>query len=147
MSNYTAEASETIAGLRHDLALAREELLGLREENDRLERILQAPLSMKDLRVAWEAAEAPTDGEPIRAGDVVIEKISTSAYAVMTPPPTCGLAGREFRVLSRAPKREPHENLADAIREVWPSAYAEIDIGSLAYALHERGVRVTGGDE
>ena len=107
----------------------------------------QAPLSLDSLAAAWEAAEVPTDGAPIRAGDVVIEKITAGAYAVMSPPPTCGLVGREFRVLSRAPKREPHENLADAIREVWPSAYAEIDIGSLAYALHERGVRVTGGDE
>ena len=115
----------------------------LREENYRLERILQTPLSLKDLQVAWEEAEVPTDGAPIRAGDVVIEKITVGAYAVMSPPPTCGLVGREFRVLSRAPKREPHENLADAIREVWPSAYAEIDIGSLAYALHERGVGIS----
>ena len=146
MSNYTAEASETIAGLRHDLALAREELLGLREENDRLERILQAPLSMKDLRVAWEAAEAPTDGEPIRAGDVVIEKISTSAYAVMTPPPTCGLAGREFRVLSRAPKREPWADLADALRgTVWERLSGDVD--GLAAAVHAAGWRKGGDDD
>ena len=103
----------------------------------------QAPLSLDTLAAAWEAAEVPTADAPIREGDVVIEKISASAYAVMSPPPTCGLAGREFRILSRAPKREPHENLADAIREVWPSAYDEIDIGSLAYALHERGVGVS----
>ena len=145
MNNYTAEGSETIAGLRHDLALAREELVDLRQENDRLERILQSPLSLKVLEVAWGAAEVPTDDAPIRKGDVVIEKISADAYAVMSPPPTCGLAGREFRILSRAP-REPWAGLADVLLSEGV-LYYRADADDCAKALHGRGVRMTGGDE
>lgn len=116
----------------------------LRQEIDRLERILQAPLSMKDLEVAWEAAEVPTDGAPIRSGDVVIEKISAGAYAVMSPPPTCGLVGREFRVLSRAP-REPWQDLADSLEaEVqWIDRFNAVDA---AQALHAAGWRKGGGE-
>lgn len=115
----------------------------LRQEIDRLERIIQAPLSLKDLEVAWEAAEV---SDECREGDVLIMQDPAEGYSVWRTGDADYLS-RSTRILSRAPKREPHENLADAIREVWPSAYDEIDIGSLAYALHERGVRVTGGEE
>ena len=106
------------------------------------------PVTMEALAAAWEAAEVPTDDEPIRAGDVVIEKISASAYAVMSPPPTCGLVGREFRILSRAP-REPWQDLADVLDEYRPTPDQLLGWGDdhLAAYLHERGVRVTGGDE
>ena len=107
----------------------------------------QAPLSLDTLAAAWEAAEVPTADAPIREGDVVIEKISASAYAVMSPPPTCGLAGREFRILSRAP-REPWQDLADvlggfAIHDHDGKEYPDV----LAQRLHERGVRMTRGEE
>jgi len=104
MSNYTAEASETIAGLRHDLALAREELEDLRQENDRLERILQAPLSLKDMRVAWAAAE---QADECRKGDVLILEASEgfNVYTAMGDGPLL-----HARILSRAPRAD----LADA---------------------------------
>lgn len=101
----------------------------------------QAPLSLESLAAAYEAAE---QADECREGDVLIStswkgagdfRVYSARSAKDLPP---GL-----RILFRAPRREPHENLADAIREVWPSAYDEIDIGSLAYALHERGVGIS----
>ena len=142
----TKKAHErTICELRHDLAVAREELVDLRWENRRLEAGAEGVVSLGGLKAAWEAAEVPTDGAPIRSGDVVIEKISAGAYAVMSPPPTCGLVGREFRVLSRAP-REPWQDLADLLR-AWDAEPADADADGMAKWLHERGVRVTGGEE
>ena len=143
MSDYTPDEAAAEAD-REQIERQRLALDDLREENARLERILQAPLTLKDMQVAWEAAEVPTDDAPIRKGDVVIEKISTSAYAVMTPPPTCGLAGREFRVLSRAP-REPWADLADSLEaEVqWIDRFNAVDAAQALYALGWR----KGGDE
>ena len=138
------EREATIRDLRHDLALAREELVGLRQENCRLDAEADGAISLDGLEVAWEAAEVPTADAPIREGDVVIEKISASAYAVMSPPPTCGLVGREFRVLSRAP-REPWADLADALRgTVWERLSGDVD--GLAAAVHAAGWR-KGGEE
>ena len=140
------EREATIRDLRHDLALARDELRtivdGLHAE---IREMAARPLTLDDLVDAWEAAEVPTDGAPIRSGDVVIEKISAGAYAVMSPPPTCGLVGREFRVLSRAP-REPWQDLADSLEaEVqWIDRFNAVDA---AQALHAAGWRKTGGDE
>ena len=104
MSNYTAEDVETIAGLQHDLTLAREELADLRQENDRLERILQTPFSLKDLRVAWAAAEQADD---CRKGDVLILEASDgfNVYTAMGDGPLL-----HARILSRAPRA----GLADA---------------------------------
>ena len=142
MSNYTAEDSETIARLRHDLALAREERVNLQEENDRLERILQAPLSLKDLEVAWEAAE---QADECRKGDVLVSKswkggdnfrVYSARSAKDLPP---GL-----RILSRAP-REPWVELAGVLHDEAPRGVVDVD--HLAERLHAAGVRVTGGDE
>ena len=142
----TKKAHErTICELRHDLAVAREELVDLRWENRRLEAGAEGVVSLGGLKAAWEAAEVPTDGAPIRSGDVVIEKISAGAYAVMSPPPTCGLVGREFRVLSRAP-REPWQDLADSLEaEVqWIDRFNAVDA---AQSLHAAGWRKGGGDD
>ena len=152
MSNYTAEDSETIARLRHDLALAREERVNLQEENDRLERILQAPLSLKDLEVAWEAAEVPTADAPIREGDVVIAFNETNlwGYSVRRAHPIDFELGAKgyVRILSRAPRREPWADLADvlsgfAIHDHNGKEYPDV----LAQRLYERGVRMAGGDD
>ena len=138
-------AQATIKELRRDLALAREALVDLRWENRQLEAGAEGVVSLDGLKVAWETAEVPTEDTPIREGDVVIEKISADAYAVMSPPPTCGLAGREFRILSRAP-REPWAGLADVLLSEGV-LYYRADADDCAKALHGRGVRVTGGDE
>lgn len=55
---------------------------------------------------------------------------------------------REYRVLSRAPQREPWEDLADvlgdfAIHDHDGTEYPDV----LAQRLYERGVRMTGGDD
>ena len=107
--------------------------------------VVESRITLDGLAGAWEAAEVPTEDAPIREGDVVIEKISAGAYAVMSPPPTCGLVGREFRVLSRAPKREPWQDLADVLLSEGV-LYYRADADDCAKALHELGVRVTGGD-
>ena len=150
--------NETIERMTAQAVKREGEIKALRVARDELRTIVDGlhaeiremaarPLTLDDLVDAWEAAEVPTDGAPIRSGDVVIEKISAGAYAVMSPPPTCGLVGREFRVLSRAP-REPWQDLADvlggfAIHDHDGKEYPDV----LAQKLHERGVRMTGGEE
>lgn len=126
-----------IAGLRHDLALAREELVDLRVENDRLERALRDPLLMEALEVAWEAAER---ADECRKGDVLIIRDDEDNYLVRRMDSQSRLAGTA-RILSRAPKREPWADLADVLADMGhlsPTGHAK--------ALYERGVRVTGGE-
>lgn len=114
-------------------------------EDDYARLLEERPLlSLDSLATEWEAAEVPTDENPIRKGDVAIEKISASAYAVMTPPTICALVGRELRVLSRAPKREPWQDLADDLdREKTLGVELAEDI---AQSLYDRGWR-KGGDK
>ena len=128
--------AEAVAG-------ARKELADLREENGRLERILQTPLSLKDLQVAWEAAG---QAEECRAGDVLIIQDDEDNYVVRRMDDGSYLDSTA-RILSRSP-REPWADLADVL------TLAEGDIGGLnvdainvAALLHERGVRVVGGDD
>ena len=120
----------------------------LREENDRLERILQAPLSLKDMQNAWEAAEVPTDDAPIREGDVILCRHDEGKWGVRVVSAGDMVASGRWkpavRILSRAP-REPWADLADVLEVALDagSRYAE----SIARSLHERGVRVTGGED
>ena len=131
MSEYTAE------DMRRDLALTREELEYLRNENDRLERVLQDPLLLKGLEAAWEAAEQATE---CRKGDVLIVPGSWGGYTIWEAARDSRL--RAARILSRAP-REPWADLADALR----AHTGEPDPDETARALHNAGVRVTGGGE
>ena len=131
-----------IAELLHDMSVAQDEIVDLREESDRLERILQAPLSLKDLQVAWENAE---QANGCHAGDVLIIQDDEDNYLVRRMDDGSYLDSTA-RILSRAP-REQWADLADVL------TLAEGDIGGLnvdainvAALLHERGVRVTGGD-
>lgn len=122
----------------------------LREENYRLERILQTPLSVKDLEVAWEAAEVPTASTGIRAGDVCIELCADHHFEVFRASVSAGgmvASGRwepAVRILSRAP-REPWADLADSLEaEVqWIDRFNAVDA---AQALYAAGWR-KGGDE
>lgn len=138
-----------IKELRYDLTVALAAVADLQDENDRLERILQAQLSLKDLQVAWENAE---QADECRKGDVLIRQDDyevygdSAGYAVY--PATSDGPLMFARILSRAPKREPWADLADVL------TLAEGDIGGLnvdainvAALLHDRGVRVTGGDD
>lgn len=136
MGDYTAE---DFTGLRHDLALARKELADLRQENDRLEQVLQSPLLLKGLEAAWEAAEQAAE---CRRGDVLIVPSSWGGYTIWEAARDSQL--RAARILSRAPKREPWEALAGVLEGALDAdaRYAE----SIARDLHERGVRVKGGE-
>lgn len=136
MSEYTAE------DMRRDLALTREELEYLRKENDRLEQVLQDPLLLKGLEAAWKNAEQAPE---CRKGDVLIVPGSWGGYTIWEAARDAPL--RAARILSRAP-REPWADLADvlggfAIHDHDGKEYPDV----LAQRLHERGVRVTGGDE
>ena len=121
----------------------------LREENYRLERILQAPLSLRDLEAEWENAEVPTDDAPIREGDVVIYT-SACGTGVTAHKAAVGQFGREthgyVRIMSRAPRREPWADLADSLEaEVqWIDRFNAVDA---AKALHEAGWRKGGDDD
>ena len=137
--------AEAVAGamreLRHDLTVARKELVDLRDENDRLERILQAPLSLKDLEVAWEAAG---QAEECRAGDVLIIQDDEDNYVVRRMDDGSYLDSTA-RILSRSP-REPWADLADVL--VAESVVFDSEDASIAArALHSAGVRVMGGDD
>lgn len=141
MSEYTVA---DFADLRRDLALARKELADLREENRRLEQVLQSPLLMEALEVAWEAAEAPTGDAPIRAGDVMIYPVP-DGHAVRKALVDDGLWRSDTRILSRAP-REPWQDLADDLAE--RSALMDEDaIETAAKALHKAGWRKGGEDD
>ena len=129
--------SEAVRELRHDLEAARDELVDLREENDRLERILQSPLSLKDLQVAWEAAE---EVEECCEGDVLIIRDDEDNYLVRRMDDRSRLDSTA-RILSRAP-RKPWQDLADDLQGT-PTLGAT---GQLAEALYALGWR-KGGDE
>ena len=114
----------------------------LREENYRLERILQTPLSVKDLEVAWEAAE---EADTCNAGDVFITRHAPEGSFEIGPAKSRGCINPGVtRILSRAP-REPWADLADSLEaEVqWIDRFNAVDA---AKALHLKGWR-KGGDE
>ena len=135
MSEYTAE------DMRRDLALTREELEYLRKENDRLEQVLQDPLLLKGLEAAWGSAEQATE---CRKGDVLIVPGGWGGYTIWEAARNSQL--RAARILSRAPKREPWADLADALRgTVWERLSGDVD--GLAAAVHAAGWRKGGDDD
>lgn len=142
MSEIADEGQETWQVLEEEKTKNAE----LHEEIDRLERIIQAPLSLKDLQVAWEAAEVPTENSPIREGDVVVFRHG-GGFAV--EPADRILSGQTHgreRILSRAPRREPWQDLADSLEaEVqWIDRFNAVDA---AQALHAAGWRKGGDDD
>jgi|SRR5690606_12778924 len=132
----------TIEGLRHDLALAQEEIVDLRWENRRLEAGAEGVVSLDGLKAAWEAAERT--GE-CSAGDVLIRKLDRDDYNVYRADAESRALSADVRILSRAP-REPWADLADVLR-TWDEEPMDADLMGRARWMHERGVRVTGGDD
>ena len=76
------------------------------------------PVSLDALEAAWAAAEVPTDDNPIREGDVIIYR-HDGDYWTVRPVSAHDLDGEGWggsvRILSRAPQREPWQDLADII--------------------------------
>ena len=138
----TKETHErVIAELRHDLKVALAVAADLGDENDRLERILQAPLSLKDLGVAWVAAE---EADECREGDVLIIRDDEDNYLVRRMDDRSDLDSAA-RILSRAP-REPWVELAGVLHDVINQGGDDrIDVDSVAARLYAEGVRVTRG--
>ena len=137
---YTVREADRERDTLEELEAARRELEDLRQENDRLERVLQDPLLLKGLEAAWGSAEQATE---CRRGDVLIVPSSWGGYTIWEAARDSQL--RAARVLSRAP-REPWQDLADLLR-AWDAEPADADADGMAKWLHERGVRVTGGEE
>ena len=137
-----AQFDRFIARVKAEAAAgAQKEMADLQDENDRLERILQAPLSLKDLQVAWEAAE---QADECREGDVLIIRDDEDNYLVRRMDDRSDLDSTA-RILSRAP-REPWVELAGVLHDEVPGG-AVADVDHLAERLYSAGVRVTGGGE
>ena len=103
----------------------------------------QAPLSLDTLAAAWEAAG---QADECREGDVLIIRDDEDNYLVRRMNDRSDLDSTA-RILYRAPKREPWADLADvlgdfAVHDGHGREFPDV----LARLLHERGVRVTGGD-
>ena len=142
--NQIGRLSKRLAAAGDQIESQRLALEDLREENYRLERILQAPLSLKDLEVAWEAAEV---ADECREGDVLIIRDDEDNYVVRRMDDRSDLDSTA-RVLSRAPRREPWADLGDKLAVEMPGIEDEPRIEALAKALYcEHGVRVRGGGE
>lgn len=138
LSNQLAVAEEQIKSRR----LVIEELM---EENARLELILQEPLSLKDMRVAWDAAYEETE---CHKGDVLVTRHSDDIYEVWVSVETFDIS-KKTRVLSRAPRPEPWKNLADVLGDfvIYDTDGSNVRAGEAAQFLYEHGVRMAGGDD
>ena len=128
----------------HRYAWERKDLDDLRRENRRLDAEADGAISLDDLEAAWEAAEQTDE---CNAGDVLMTRHSDDNFEVWVSPAAVDI-GERSRVLSRAPREPrgpelpPWQELADVLADMGhlsPTGHAK--------ALHDRGVRVTGGDE
>ena len=132
-----------IAELRHDLAVALKERERFAGD---LRRLYGHPkgdnaITLDALEVAWEAAE---QAEECRKGDVLITRYAPEDGFKIGPAKSRGCVNSGVtRILSRAPKREPWADLADVLR----AHTGEPDPDETARLLHERGVRVAGGEQ
>ena len=101
---------------------------------------LPDPYSLDALEVAWENAEK---ADKCHEGDVLITRQPLDGGFKITPAKSSGRLNSEVtRILSRAPQREPWQDLADDLR----AHTGEPDPDETARMLHEQGWR-KGGDE
>src|SRR5690606_15899420 len=125
-----------ITHLRHTLPLRNTlEYLGLPD-----------PHTPDALKAAWENAE---QSDKCHAGDVLITRLLNEAGGFKIAPARSSgrLNSGVTRILSRSP-REPWQDLADILSTDNGEIIGEHrTIAEVAKALHERGVRVVGGDE
>ena len=136
------EGGETIAALRHDLAVAQKEMADLRRENRRLDAEADGAISLDGLEAAWESAE---QADECREGDVLIIRDDEDNYLVRRMDDRSDLDSTA-RILSRAPGPEPWVELAGVLQDEVPGG-AVADVDHLAERLYSAGVRVTGGGE
>ena len=105
------------------------------------------PITLDALRDAWGTAEV---ADECNEGDILIRlhpEIPTALVQVWRSEMTVPM-GSLTRILRRAPKREPWQDLADVLGTDGGELIGEHHtITEVAKALHERGVRVTGGGD
>lgn len=96
------------------------------------------PISLDSLHEAWENAE---DADECNEGDIMISRTleNPTMQATVWRAPTTGPTGLYTRILHRAPKREPWQDLADVLRAHTGEPYPD----ETAKMLYERGVRMT----
>lgn len=107
------------------------------------------PLTLDALREAWENAEVPTRGNPIREGDELIVRHWEEGWEWVAICPGSDSENwiSDARVLHRAPQPEPWQALADVLRAWDATPETGHTTDSMARWFYERGVRVVGGDE
>lgn len=108
--------------------------------------------TLGSLAEAYATAEVPTEATPIREGDEIICLMGTGGYLLRRA--SVHEHGRvplpSVRVLSRAPQREPWQDLADALGPVIAEANGGEDqrlTDEWAQRLYERGVRVSKNEQ
>lgn len=94
------------------------------------------PVTLDDLADAWATAEQANE---CRDGDILIIRDDEDNYLVRRMDDYSDLDSTA-RILSRAPKREPWEDLADVLKDFEAGEGAAV---ALARELYERGVRVS----
>ena len=90
------------------------------------------------------------DPSEVQPGDILILRSPDSPTALVQVWRSArpGPMSIYTRILHRAPKREPWQDLADVLRADNGELIGEHHtITEVAKALHERGVRVTGGGD
>lgn len=95
-----------------------------------------APTTLDDMRAAWENAEVARE---CNKGDVMIYRRGLDRYGVY-PAQSSRPVDWGTRILSRGPRREPWQDIADVLME--DRLAFEEDVEGIAKRLYERGVRI-----
>ena len=117
------------------------------ELRERIKQCKAGPITLDALHEAWEGAEV---ADECNEGDILILRSPDSPTALVQVWRSArpGPMSIYTRILHRAPKREPWQDLADVLRADNGELIGEHHtITEVAKALHERGVRVTGGGD
>lgn len=110
-------------------------------------------ITLDALRAAWEGAEVVTEDDPVREGDLIIERYVEAsggkAWGVFEATQAWAGAyhGTVIRILHRAPERPEGAERLGALIEEWSGLAWSEEPTPLADWLAERGVRVTEGGE
>ena len=125
-----------------------EDIARLEEQKARLARELaverERPITLDALQAAWDGAE---EGHATK-GDVIIRRALDGEDFAVWVSVWSGWTEEGVRILHRAPKREPWQDLADVLAVEMPGVDDAGRLEALAGALYrEHGVRVTKGEK
>ena len=145
LKRHISDVEAVVKRRGEDIERLEAEKAGLLERIARLKKA--QPITLDALRDAWGTAEV---ADECNEGDILIRlhpEIPTALVQVWRSEMTVPM-GSLTRILRRAPKREPWQDLADVLGTDNGELIGEHHtITEVAKALHERGVRVTGGGD